>query len=119
MLEKLRAKPHHIKQRVALLATIIIFSGILFVWFSSRDARSQEIQVRGKTVTPIDSVAAMFGGFLSGLKERMSTTEFSSPTKATTPIATSTDNFDLSSVVVIDAMASSTKPIAATTTKKK
>lgn len=118
MLETLRAKPHHIKQSIALFITIVIFSGILFVWFSSRDARSQEIQVRGKTVTPVDGVTSMFGGFFSGLKERIADTE-SSSVKVKSPVATSTDNFDLSGVVVVDSTASSTKTVSATTTKKK
>ena len=108
MLEKLREKPHHIKQSISLVITIIIFSAILFVWVSSRDARSREVLVREKTVSPVDGVSVMFDGFLSGLKDRASSAL--SPMKETA-IATSTDDFDLSGVVVIG-------PTLATTTKK-
>lgn len=103
MLEKLREKPHHIKQSISLAVTLVIFSGILFVWVSSRDARSREMEVREKTVSPVDGVSAMFDGFLSGFKERMS----SAPTRALP--ATTTDDFDLSGVVIIDPSASSTR----------
>lgn len=103
MLEKIRAKPHHIKQSISLAVTIVIFSAILFVWVSSRDARSREIEVRAKTVSPVDGVSAMFDGFMSGFKERMS----GAPTTAKQ--ATTTDNFDLSGVVIIDPSGSSTR----------
>ena len=106
MLETLRAKPHHIKQSISLAVTIVVFSAILFVWVSSRDARSREIEVRAKTVSPVDGVSAMFDGFLSGLKERMSGGSKANDTSTT---STSTDNFDLSGVVIIDPTASSTK----------
>ena len=106
MLETLRAKPHHIKQSISLAFTIVVFSAILFVWVSSRDARSREIEVRAKTVSPVDGVSAMFDGFLSGLKERMSGANKANDTSTT---STSTDNFDLSGVVIIDPTASSTK----------
>ncbi|HAS84894.1 MAG TPA: hypothetical protein DCS23_02370 [Candidatus Yonathbacteria bacterium] len=106
MLETLRAKPNHIKQSVSLALTIVIFSAILFVWVSSRDARSREVEVREKTVTPVDGVSAMFDGFLAGLKER--TSNALSPKKET-PTSTSTDDFDLSGVVVIDQNATSTE----------
>ena len=106
MLETLRAKPHHIKQSISLAITIIVFSAILFVWVSSRDARSREIEVKEKTVSPVDGVSAMFDGFLSGFKERMSG---GNETKETDTTATSTDDFDLSGVVVIDQNATPTK----------
>ncbi len=99
MLEKIRAKPHYIKQSISVIVTIVIFSAILFVWFSSRDARSLEIEVREKTVSPVDGVRAMFDGFLSGLKDRTSKT---APTNIETDIATTTDDFDFSGVVIID-----------------
>lgn len=108
MLQKLREKPHHIKQSISLGITIVIFSAILFVWVSSRDARSREIEVREKTVSPVDGVSVMFDGFLSGLKDR--TSKALSPNKETAT-TTPTDDFDLSGVVVID-------PSLATTTKK-
>lgn len=108
MLQKLREKPHHIKQSISLGITIVIFSAILFVWVSSRDARSREVEVREKTVSPVDGVSVMFDGFLSGLKDR--TSSALSPKKETAT-TTSTDDFDLSGVVVID-------PSLSTTTKK-
>ena len=103
MLQKLREKPHHIKQSISLAITIVIFSAILFVWVSSRDARSREVEVREKTVSPVDGVSVMFDGFLSGFKERMSGA--SSREKQ----ATTTDSFDLSGVVIIDSSATTTK----------
>lgn len=106
MLETLRAKPHHIKQSISLAITVVVFSAILFVWVSSRDARSREIEVREKTVSPVDGVSAMFDGFLSGFRERMSG---ANKTKGTDATATSTDTFDLSGVVIIDPSASGTK----------
>ncbi|MFZ2303585.1 MAG: hypothetical protein WAV98_02210 [Minisyncoccia bacterium] len=108
MLQKLREKPHHIKQSISLALTLVIFSGILFVWVSSRDARSRGIEVREKTVSPVDGVSVMFDGFLSGLKDRTSSA-FSQKKEATT--ATSTDDFDISGVVIID-------PSLGATTKK-
>lgn len=108
MLKKLREKPHHIKQILSLAFTVFIFSGILFVWVSSWDARARDKEVRGKTVSPITGVTSMFDGFVSGLKERMSGTPSFVETdgKATNTVppvtATSTDTFDLSGVVIID-----------------
>lgn len=103
MLEKLRSKPHHIKQSISLAVTIVIFSAILFVWVSSRDARMREMEVREKTVAPLDGVGAMFSGFVDGFKERM----LSAPT--TSKQTTTTDSFDLSGVVIIDSSSTTTK----------
>ena len=108
MLETLRAKPNHIKQIISLAITVVIFSAILFVWVSSRGARLREVEVREKTVSPVDGVSVMFDGFLSGLKDR--TSNALTPKKKNTT-STSTDDFDLSGVVIID-------PSVATTTKK-
>lgn len=108
MLEKLREKPHHIKQGLSIAFTIFIFCGILFVWVSSWDARARDKEVRGKTVSPIAGVTSMFSGFISGLKEKMSGTpsfvETDGKATSTAPLttATSTDTFDLSGVVIID-----------------
>lgn len=109
LLIRIREKPHHIKQSIALAITIVIFSGILFVWWSSRDARSREMEVRGKTVSPIDGVSAMFDGFVSGMKERMTSNPASLEKSDLEATATSTDSFDLSGVVVIDPVATTTK----------
>lgn len=106
MLETLRAKPNHIKQIVSLVITIVIFSAILFVWVSSRDARSRELEVREKTVAPVDGVSAMFAGFMDGFKERMSTAP--ALEKPAVTASTTTDTFDLSGVVIIDPSSTST-----------
>lgn len=108
MFEKLREKPHHIKQSISLALTIIIFCGILFVWITSLDARNSEQQVRANTVSPVTGVTSMFDGFISGFKEKMSgaPTENTNILVATT---TATDTFDLSGVVIIDPSASTTK----------
>lgn len=106
MLENLRSKPNHVKQSISLAITIVIFSAILFVWVSSRDARSREIEVRAKTVSPLDGVSSMFEGFLSGFNERM---YGASKANGTATTSTSTSNFDLSGVVIIDPSATTTK----------
>jgi hypothetical protein len=97
MLERLRAKPHHIKQHLSLVITIVIFSGIVFVWWSSRDARDHELEVQAKTVTPLDGFLSMFDGLVQGFKANVF--EISSVATST---ASSTSDFDLSQVVVID-----------------
>ena len=114
MLKKIREKPHHIKQSISLAVTIVIFSAILFVWWSSRDARSREIEVREKTVSPVEGVSSMFDGFLSGFKEKM----WSTPTleKNNGQTSTSTDTFDLSGVVIIDPTVNIEQTTKATTT---
>ena len=109
MLETLRAKPSHVKQIVSLSITLVIFSAILFVWVSSRDARSRELEVRDKTISPISGVTSMFDGFISGFKEKISTGPAIIKTSDTKAVATTTDTFDLSGVVVIDPMGSTTK----------
>jgi len=114
MLEKLRAKPNHIKQSISLIITIVIFSGILFVWFSSRDARSRELEVRVMTVSPVDGVGAMFDGFVSGFKEKMSSQESAFDIeKKVIEAAIPTDTFDISGVVVLD-LSATTSSVAAT-----
>ncbi|MBI5400526.1 MAG: hypothetical protein HZB12_00190 [Candidatus Yonathbacteria bacterium] len=107
MLEKLRSKPEHIKKSISLFLTIIIFSGILFVWVSSWDARTRGDEIRDKTVSPVIGVTSMFDGFVAGFKEKISGTpsfvEMNGVTAGTEPItATSTDSFDISGVVILD-----------------
>lgn len=114
MLEKLRAKPNHIKQGISLAITVVIFSGILFVWWSSRDARSRELEVREKTVSPVDGVGAMFDGFMSGFKERMSSATSLDTLGGRQQVATSTDNFDFSGIVIIDPSSTTTKATSTT-----
>ncbi len=109
MLETLRAKPSHVKQIVSISITVVIFSAILFVWVSSRDARSRELEVRDKTVSPISGVTSMFDGFISGFKEKVSSGPAILKTNDSKAVATTTDTFDLGGVVVIDPTGSSTK----------
>lgn len=118
MLKKIREKPHHIKQSIALGITVLIFSAILFVWISSRDARNTEVEVRAKTVSPLSGVTSMFQGFISNFEEK-----FSGPRttrSAGDPVtATSTDNFDISAVVVLDPASGSAHVVSTSTLKTK
>ncbi|MFA5997510.1 MAG: hypothetical protein WC791_03415 [Candidatus Paceibacterota bacterium] len=107
MLTRLREKPHHIKQIVSLVITVIIFSAIVFVWWSSRDARSREVEVQAKTVTPIDGLTSMFDGLVSGFKKKVSESTLSGTESFST--STATDSFDLGGIVVIDSSATTTK----------
>ena len=114
MLEKIQEKPHHIKQAISLVITVIIFSAILFVWVSSRDARSRELEVQAKTVSPTEGVASMFSGLVADFKKKMANSDsFGQKNDAS---ATSTDTFDLSGVVIIDPSATTTASTTATTT---
>lgn len=99
MLDKIREKPDHIKHSLAIAITIVIFSCIVFVWWSSRDARTNEVEIREKTVSPVDGVSAMFDGFMSSVKERVLG---DGEKKTPEPTSTTTDSFDISGVVIID-----------------
>lgn len=114
MLKKIREKPHHEKQIIAGIITVILFFGIVFIWWSSRDARSRELEVQAKTVSPIDGVTSMFSGFVSGFKEKMANT----PTKEITETTTRATEkvFDLSGVVIIDPSSSVATTTEATST---
>jgi hypothetical protein len=118
MLEKLRAKPDHIKQTISVILSLIIFSGILFVWVSSRDARSRELEVRDKTVSPAKGVSSMFDGYISEAKQAVSHLLESKKSVQDEMVATSTpvDTFDFSGVVIFDQTSSSTKLISSSTT---
>ena len=105
MLNKIREKPDHIKHSLAIAITIVIFSCIVFVWWSSRDARTNEVEIREKTVSPVAGVAAMFDGFMLSVKERVLG---DGENKAPEPTSTTTDSFDISGVVIIDHFVSST-----------
>jgi len=100
MLKKIREKPDHIKHTLAIAITTVIFSCIVFIWWSSKDARSMDVLVREKTVSPIDGVASMFDGFATSLKERVE--NITTGEDKSMPTSTPTDIFDLSSVVIID-----------------
>lgn len=119
LLIRIRAKPNHIKQSISIVITIVIFSGILFVWWSSRDARSRELEVREKTVSPVDGVSAMFDGLVAGFKERMSNAPAFGEVSKQAATSTATDTFDISGVVIIDPSASSSRVVATSTAKTK
>jgi len=114
MLEKLRAKPDHVKKSISLVLTVLIFLGILFVWISSWDARMHDEEIRNKTVSPVAGVTSMFDGFISGFKEIISGApsyiDLEGTASSTALSATSTSVFDVSGVVVIDGSATTTTP---------
>lgn len=103
LLIRLRTKPHHIKQSVSVAITLVIFSAVVFVFWSSSDARSREAEVQAKTVSPLDGVTSMFDGFMSGFKSTLSGTSDADSN------ATSTDKFDFSGIVVIDETSTTSK----------
>lgn len=107
MLEKLRAKPESVRKQLALGITIVLFSVIFFVWFSSWDARIAKDEAREKTASPVVSLGAVFQGFTTEIKDRINSVGSGAPfgvsgaaTEGETPTATST--FDISGIVVID-----------------
>jgi len=108
MLEKLRSKPDHFKKSFSLFLTIIIFSGILFVWVSSWDARLRDEEIRNKTVSPITGVTSMFDGFMSGLNEKISGTPSFVENGGSPAVATSTNSFDITGIVILDGSATTT-----------
>lgn len=124
MLETLRAKPDHIKKTIALTTTSVIFGVVLFVWWSSFDARKNEEQSRAQAVSPILGLASVLEGVTSEIKASYSSaTSFeedmgASVTGSITK-ASSTAAFDTSSVVVIDAASPlvGTSSVATTTTQ--
>ena len=104
MLKKLREKPHHIKQGLSFAFTIFIFSIILFVWVSSWDARARDKEIRDKTVSPVVGLTSMFDGLVSGFKDKLSgTPSFVETDGSPAVVASTTNSFDLSGVVIIDA----------------
>ncbi len=112
MLEKLRAKPDHIKKGISLAFTIVVFTGIVLVWMSSWDAQQQEDTVREKTVSPLSGFSAMIDGLTLSIKDALSGTPSFVETNGrsgTTTQATSTGNFDVSGVVIIDQSTTTTK----------
>lgn len=100
MLNKIRQKPDHVKHSLAIAITTVIFSCIVFVWWSSRDARSSSVFVREKTVSPLDGFTSMFDGFVSGIKDRLSNEV--APSEQSVSTSTEDESFDLSGVLIID-----------------
>ena len=115
MLETLRSKPKHIKQIISLVLTGVIFSVIVFVWASSKDARSREAEVLQATVSPVGGVTSMFQGMFADFNLKMSgANSAEGAVNATT--STSNKDFELSEVMVIDT-AGTTTPKTSTTTR--
>ncbi|MBI3634170.1 MAG: hypothetical protein HY228_00950 [Candidatus Yonathbacteria bacterium] len=111
MLEKLRSKPDHIKKIISFILTTVIFSVIVFVWVSSWDARSQSDSSREKTISPLSSFVNMGQGIISDVKDKISSmpsyTENINPFASSTPLketdlASSTSDFNISGMVIID-----------------
>ncbi len=114
MLTTIRSKPHHEKQIIAGIITVILFSAIVFVWWSSRDARSNELVVQAKTVSPIEGVTSMFSGFVAGFTKEVSKASVDKNNEIAAPTAGS--SFDLSGVVVIDPSITTATTTATSTT---
>ena len=116
MLEKLRAKPDHIKKSTSLILTIVIFSGILFVWLSSWDARNRGGETRDKTLSPVASFGEVFRGVISDVQDSISGApsyvESRRGITASTTSSTSTNNFDMSGVVIIGDQKTSSSSMA-------
>ncbi len=106
MLEKLRAKPDHVKKSISLALTIFIFSGIVFVWLSSWDARNTGGETREKTLSPLAGFTTIFQGVISDVQSAISGSpsyvENRRDTGVVTPTSTGITVFDMSGVVVID-----------------
>ncbi len=119
MLEKLRGKPDHIKKSISLVFTIVVFSGILFVWLSSWDARNSGGETREKTFSPLAGFSAVFQGIISDVKTGISGTPSYAENRRdgveSTASGTGTSDFDMSGVVVIDLSRVSTSTMNTTT----
>lgn len=110
MLNKLRSKPEHIKKSIALTLTVVIFSGIVFVWLSSWDARMNGRDAQGKALSPAAGLKELFQGAVSDAEKGLtSVPSYVKNTNTATTVATSSigNTFDISGVVVIDATTSS------------
>ncbi len=120
MLEKLRAKPDYIKKSISLVVTIIISSGIFFVWLSSWDARNSVGETREKTLSPLAGFTSVFQGVSSDVKNAISGTPSYAENRRdggeSTATSTRTTGFDISGVVVIDPSRAGTTTMSATTT---
>ena len=129
MLQKLRAKPDHVKKSLSLFLTIVIFSVILFVWLSSWDARSREDESRAKAVSPLSGFGTMFEGFTAGLRESISDAPWGGKNASSSPqasdeqvplsVATSSPSFDISGVIVIDGSVGTTTVATSSVSVKK
>ncbi len=121
MLEKLRAKPDHIKEIISIVLSTLIFSVIAFVWLSSWDARNSGVETREKTLSPLGSLNVFFHGTVSDFRKNISDAPSyldnnTSELGTSIPSATSSSGFDMSGVVVIDSMSTTTTATTTTTT---
>ncbi len=112
MLEKLRAKPDHIKKSISLVFSIVVFSGILFVWLSSWDARNSGGETREKTLSPLAGFTTVFKGIIADVQSAISGApsyvENRHDEVESTASPTETTDFDMSGVVVIDPLRTGT-----------
>lgn len=121
MFKKIQEKPEHIKKRISLVVTLVIFGVIVFVWVSSRTARMVINDSRTRTASPIESFKEIFNGGISDIQNTITSSEFfggddkeivpdvAPPVKLLQP-ASSTSRFDTSGVIIID-LATSTKGV--------
>lgn len=111
MLDTLRSKPVYLKKIIAVSAATFIFLVIVFVWFSSYDARKHSNENQDKALSPLSGFTSMYNakifeykGMLTGIPAYTS-----NPEHEATSTAASTIDFDVSKIVIIDPSASSTK----------
>ncbi len=115
MFKKIQEKPEHVKKRISLILTIIIFGVIVFVWVSSRTARMVAPESRARSASPIESFKEIFNGGISDIRDTIMRAEFfGGKHEEPTPVdiaplveekptsATSTPRFDMSGVIIID-----------------
>lgn len=121
MFKKIQEKPEHVKKRISLVVTMVIFGVIVFVWVSSRTARMVINDSRTRTASPIESFKEIFNGGISDIQNTITSSEFFSgdgegtvsdgaPPVILSQPASSTSRFDTSGVIIID-LATSTKGI--------
>lgn len=122
MLKKIQAKPEHVKEKISLLLTLLIFGGIVFVWWSSWSARRTSVENRERTASPTESVREVFADVVTRITSKISSAPFyggeaEQPEMNITNIPTGTippqsasllPAFDVSGIVIID-LATSTK----------
>lgn len=113
MLESLRSKPDYVKKIISFSLSSIIFLMIMFVWFTSYDARAHSEESREKALTPLSGFSAMFDNKVSEVKENYSanlmyttTSTEKKESDSIVPIlpASVPQGFDASGVVVVDSL---------------
>lgn len=83
-LDNLRAKPEHVKKRIALLSTLVVFFAIVNVWWVTKTSPVSEHSVAiSEVVSPLGVVANVFmsaKGRVEGLGDEI-TAKFLTATK--------------------------------------